>query len=35
MKQTDWWRIGFIISLMNLVIWLGIGMWWWKLVGLW
>ncbi|MGA7236545.1 MAG: DASS family sodium-coupled anion symporter [Bryobacteraceae bacterium] len=34
-KQTDWWRIGFIISLMNLVIWLGIGMWWWKLVGLW
>ncbi len=34
-SQTDWWRIGFIISLMNLVIWLGIGMWWWKLVGLW
>ncbi len=34
-KQTDWWRIGFILSLMNLVIWLGIGMWWWKLVGLW
>jgi DASS family divalent anion:Na+ symporter len=34
-KQTDWWRIGFILSLMNLVIWLGIGTWWWKLVGLW
>jgi divalent anion:Na+ symporter, DASS family len=34
-RQTDWWRIGFILSLMNLVIWLGIGMWWWRLVGLW
>jgi DASS family divalent anion:Na+ symporter len=34
-RQTDWWRIGFIISVMNLAIWLGIGMWWWKLVGLW
>jgi DASS family divalent anion:Na+ symporter len=34
-RQTDWWRIGFIISLMNLVIWLGVGMWWWKLIGLW
>jgi divalent anion:Na+ symporter, DASS family len=34
-KQTDWWRIGFIISLMNLAIWLGIGMWWWKLLGFW
>ncbi len=34
-RQTDWWRIGFVISLMNLVIWLGVGMWWWKVVGLW
>jgi DASS family divalent anion:Na+ symporter len=34
-RQTDWWRIGFLISVMNLVIWLGVGMWWWKLVGLW
>jgi DASS family divalent anion:Na+ symporter len=34
-RQTDWWRIGFLISVMNLAIWLGVGMWWWKLVGLW
>jgi divalent anion:Na+ symporter, DASS family len=34
-RQTDWWRIGFILSLMNLAIWLGVGMWWWRLVGLW
>jgi DASS family divalent anion:Na+ symporter len=30
-----WWRIGFVISLAQLAIWMGIGMWWWKLVGLW
>jgi DASS family divalent anion:Na+ symporter len=34
-RQTDWWRLGFQISLINLVIWLGIGVCWWKLVGLW
>lgn len=34
-KQTDWWRIGFLLSVMNLLIWLGIGSLWWKLVGLW
>jgi DASS family divalent anion:Na+ symporter len=34
-RQGDWWRIGFLISLVNLGIWLGIGMLWWKVVGLW
>jgi DASS family divalent anion:Na+ symporter len=34
-KQGDWWRIGFLISIVNLVIWMGVGMWWWKLIGLW
>ncbi len=34
-RQGDWWRVGFLISLVNLVIWLGIGMLWWKVVGLW
>ncbi len=33
-RQGEWWRIGFLISLVNLVIWMGIGMWWWKLVGI-
>lgn len=33
--QPAWWKIGFLISVVNLVIWLGIGMLWWKLVGLW
>jgi DASS family divalent anion:Na+ symporter len=30
-----WWRIGFVISLFNLAIWLGVGMLWWKLLGWW
>jgi DASS family divalent anion:Na+ symporter len=34
-KQGDWWRIGFLISVVNLVIWMGVGVWWWKLIGLW
>ncbi len=31
----DWWRIGFIVSLVNIVIWLGVGGVWWKILGLW
>jgi DASS family divalent anion:Na+ symporter len=34
-RQADWWRVGFLISLLNLAIWLGIGMIWWKVIGLW
>jgi divalent anion:Na+ symporter, DASS family len=30
-----WWRIGFLLSLVNIVIWLGVGLPWWKLWGLW
>jgi len=30
-----WWRIGFIVSLINIVIWIGIGGLWWKAIGLW
>jgi divalent anion:Na+ symporter, DASS family len=34
-KQGVWWKLGFFISLMNLVFWVGIGMAWWKLIGYW
>jgi DASS family divalent anion:Na+ symporter len=34
-SQSSWWKIGFLISIANLIIWLGAGMFWWKLVGLW
>ena len=30
-----WWRIGLIISFINIAIWLGIGGLWWKVIGLW
>ncbi len=33
--MADWWRIGALISVVNIVIWLGIGGLWWKILGLW
>jgi DASS family divalent anion:Na+ symporter len=34
-SQPTWWKVGLGMSLVNLGIWLTIGMLWWKLVGLW
>jgi DASS family divalent anion:Na+ symporter len=34
-RQSDWWRLGFLISVVILVLWMGVGMAWWKVVGLW
>ena len=34
-SQAAWWRFGFIISLVNVIVWLGIGPLWWRLLGLW
>ena len=31
----DWWRTGFVVSMLNLSIWLAIGVAWWKVLGLW
>ena len=33
--QGTWWKLGFLISLVNLIFWLGIGSIWWKIVGIW
>ncbi|NWJ40058.1 MAG: DASS family sodium-coupled anion symporter [Geothrix sp.] len=30
-----WWRLGLLVSLVNIVIWVGIGGLWWKVLGLW
>ena len=30
-----WFRIGFIVSLVNLLIWSTVGFAWWKLIGIW
>ncbi|CAL0332487.1 unnamed protein product [Lupinus luteus] len=32
---AKWWGYGFIISIVNIVIWLGVGGIWWKAIGLW
>ncbi|XP_018830946.1 dicarboxylate transporter 1, chloroplastic [Juglans regia] len=32
---AKWWGYGFLISVVNIVIWLGVGGIWWKAIGLW
>ncbi|KAJ7947558.1 Dicarboxylate transporter 1, chloroplastic [Quillaja saponaria] len=32
---AKWWGYGFIMSVVNIVIWLGVGGIWWKAIGLW
>ena len=34
-SQKDWWRLGFLMSLPNILVWAGIGLLWWKLLGWW
>lgn len=31
----SWWKMGFVASVVNIVIWLGVGGLWWKVLGLW
>jgi DASS family divalent anion:Na+ symporter len=33
--QNAWWNLGFVISVVNLALWMGIGPIWWSLIGLW
>lgn len=33
--QGTWWKYGFLLSLVHIVVWLGIGGLWWKVLGLW
>jgi divalent anion:Na+ symporter, DASS family len=35
LTQAEWWRIGFLMSLVHLGIWLPVGFLWWKVIGLW
>ncbi|KAL5719698.1 dityrosine synthesis enzyme [Ranunculus cassubicifolius] len=32
---AKWWGYGFLISVVNIIIWLGVGGAWWKFIGLW
>ena len=33
-STADWWRVGFIVSVVNIIVWLGLGTLWWRLLGL-
>ena len=33
--QSEWWKMGFVLTTVNVVVWLGIGGVWWKILGLW
>lgn len=34
-NQNKWWSLGFVISIIHIVVWFGVGGAWWKLLGLW
>lgn len=33
-NQGKWWRAGFVVSLAHFAIWIGVGLLWWKIIGL-
>jgi DASS family divalent anion:Na+ symporter len=35
LSQGAWWRVGFVVSLVHLAIWLPVGFLWWRMIGLW
>jgi DASS family divalent anion:Na+ symporter len=35
LTQPQWWRVGFLVSLVHLSIWLPAGLIWWKVIGFW
>ncbi len=34
-EMGTWWKLGGLVSVVNIVIWLGIGGLWWKVIGVW
>ncbi|EKT62189.1 DASS family sodium-coupled anion symporter [Providencia burhodogranariea] len=32
---SEWWKVGFVMSVVNLIIWIGLGSVWWKFLGYW
>jgi len=34
-SQQKWWMLGFIISIIHILVWFGAGGLWWKVLGLW
>jgi len=33
--MATWWTLGFVLSVVNILIWVGVGSLWWKLLGFW
>ncbi len=33
--RSEWWRVGFFVSIANMIIWIGAGFAWWKWLGFW
>lgn len=33
-SQAEWWKIGFIVSVLTMICFIGIGSFWWKIIGL-
>jgi DASS family divalent anion:Na+ symporter len=33
--QGTWWRVGFFVSLLQVALWLGLGLVWWRVLGWW
>jgi DASS family divalent anion:Na+ symporter len=33
--QGTFWKLGFIVSVVNMIVFVGFGSFWWKIVGLW
>jgi divalent anion:Na+ symporter, DASS family len=34
-SQGTWWKLGFWVSVINMIIWVGLGSLWWKVLDLW
>ena len=34
-SQSTWWSVGLVVSVVNIGIWLGVGLPWWHFIGLW
>ena len=32
---VEWWKVGFVMSVINLAVWVVVGGVWWKLLGYW
>lgn len=31
----EWWKVGFVMSIVNLIVWIAVGGLWWKVLGYW